>query len=124
MKSPNFIIAGCGKAGTTSLQRYLHQHPDVFMTLPKEPRYFFHPETRPDFCGPMDEDRSSIWKISRNAIPDTCKDLFKRKLNKKVYPCMPIKTRKRLVDIFEETIQRVSEITERDLSHWLVVPSD
>lgn len=37
---PNFLIAGAGKAGTTSLHDYLAQHPDVFMSTFKEPNFF------------------------------------------------------------------------------------
>src|SRR5205085_1072 len=37
---PNFLIAGAGKAGTTSLHDYLGQHPDIFMSSFKEPNYF------------------------------------------------------------------------------------
>jgi hypothetical protein len=43
MKLPNFFIVGAAKAGTTSLWRYLLQHPDVFMPsdiMFKEPAYF------------------------------------------------------------------------------------
>ena len=43
MKLPNFFIVGAAKAGTTSLWRYLLQHPDVFMPsdiMYKEPAYF------------------------------------------------------------------------------------
>ena len=38
--SPNFLIIGAAKAGTTSLYEYLIQHPDVFMSDPKEPHFF------------------------------------------------------------------------------------
>jgi hypothetical protein len=37
---PNFLIAGAGKAGTTSLHQYLAQHPDIFMSPFKEPNFF------------------------------------------------------------------------------------
>jgi hypothetical protein len=37
---PNLLIAGIGKAGTTSLFHYLSQHPDVCASAVKEPRYF------------------------------------------------------------------------------------
>lgn len=37
---PNFFIVGAAKAGTTSLYRYLSQHPDVFMCALKEPNWF------------------------------------------------------------------------------------
>jgi hypothetical protein len=40
---PNFFIIGAPKCGTTSLARYLAQHPDVFMSPVKEP-CFFAPE--------------------------------------------------------------------------------
>jgi hypothetical protein len=37
---PNFFIVGAAKAGTTSLYRYLRQHPQVYMSPVKEPNYF------------------------------------------------------------------------------------
>ena len=37
---PTFIIIGAAKAGTTSLWRYLKNHPDVYMCSPKEPNFF------------------------------------------------------------------------------------
>lgn len=40
MKTPNFIIAGAAKAGTTSIYHYLNGHPDVYMSPIKEPHYF------------------------------------------------------------------------------------
>jgi len=39
-KMPNFLVIGAQKAGTTSLYEYLEQHPDIFMSKPKEPRFF------------------------------------------------------------------------------------
>lgn len=41
---PNFIIIGAAKAGTTTLYRYLTRHPNIFMSVPKEPTYFAHDE--------------------------------------------------------------------------------
>lgn len=40
MTLPNFLIIGASKAGTTSLYHYLRQHPDIYMSPVKEPRYF------------------------------------------------------------------------------------
>jgi len=37
---PNFFVIGANKAGTTSLHRYLSEHPDVFMSAVKEPHWF------------------------------------------------------------------------------------
>lgn len=40
VRLPNFFIAGAAKAGTTSLYRYLAQHPQVYMSPVKEPTFF------------------------------------------------------------------------------------
>jgi hypothetical protein len=37
---PNFLVIGAEKAGTTSLDDYLRQHPQIYMSPMKEPRYF------------------------------------------------------------------------------------
>lgn len=37
---PNFMIVGAPKAGTTSLCHYLSEHPQVFMSDPKEVNFF------------------------------------------------------------------------------------
>jgi len=41
---PNFIIVGAPKAGTTSLYHYLSEHPEVFMSEPKEMNFFSREE--------------------------------------------------------------------------------
>ncbi len=41
---PNFMIVGAPKAGTTSLYHYLSEHPDVFMSEPKEVNFFSREE--------------------------------------------------------------------------------
>ena len=41
MSLPNFIIIGAPKAGSTSLYHYVGQHPDVFTSRVKEPRFFW-----------------------------------------------------------------------------------
>jgi len=40
MKKPDFFIVGAFKAGTTALYEYLRAHPQIFMSVPKEPMYF------------------------------------------------------------------------------------
>lgn len=39
VKLPNFLIVGAAKSGTTSLYHYLKQHPEVYMSPVKEPRF-------------------------------------------------------------------------------------
>ena len=43
---PNLLIVGAARCGTTSLYRYLSEHPEVFMSAVKEPNFFCgnHPE--------------------------------------------------------------------------------
>ena len=41
MTLPNFLVIGAGRSGTTSLQAYLAQHPDVFLSPVKAPSHFF-----------------------------------------------------------------------------------
>jgi hypothetical protein len=40
MTLPTFLIIGAHKAGTSSLHRYLQQHPEVFLPTLKEARFF------------------------------------------------------------------------------------
>ena len=39
-KLPNFLLVGAAKSGTTSLYFYLDQHPEIYMSPVKEPRFF------------------------------------------------------------------------------------
>jgi hypothetical protein len=41
-RKPDFFIVGAPKSGTSSLYQYLMQHPDVFMSDPKEPHFFYN----------------------------------------------------------------------------------
>jgi len=53
---PNFLLIGAAKGGTTSLHRYLRQHPDIFMSERKELRFFPFENQRPDYRGPGDQE--------------------------------------------------------------------
>src|SRR5215211_7249740 len=46
-RKPDFFIVGAAKSRTTSLYRYLIQHPAIFMPELKEPHFFgeWHPST-------------------------------------------------------------------------------
>ncbi len=52
MTMPNFLIIGAAKAGTTSIHRYLTQHPQIYMPPRKELNFFAHGGIRPDFRRP------------------------------------------------------------------------
>ena len=40
MTLPDFLVIGAGRAGTTSVYHYLHQHPEIFMSPIKETNFF------------------------------------------------------------------------------------
>ncbi|HCI81292.1 MAG TPA: sulfotransferase [Ktedonobacter sp.] len=50
---PNFFVVGAARAGTTSLNRYLNQHPDIYIS-PRKEVHFFAAEHFP-YKGPGDE---------------------------------------------------------------------
>jgi hypothetical protein len=66
MRLPNFLIIGAPKCGTTSLYAYLKQHPQVFMSTPKEPTFFGNEGTDGVFNGPHDEDRAYHSRVITN----------------------------------------------------------
>lgn len=53
MTLPNFLIIGAAKSGTTSLYRYLQQHPEIYMKA-KEPSFFALNGAPVQFNGPGD----------------------------------------------------------------------
>lgn len=48
MTVPNFLIIGAARAGTTSIYHYLKQHPQIYMSPIKEPRFFAYENERFD----------------------------------------------------------------------------
>jgi len=52
MTLPNFLIIGTAKAGTTSLNNYLDEHPQIYMSPRKELNFFaIEGERQDDYCG-------------------------------------------------------------------------
>lgn len=59
---PDFLIIGAPKAGTTALHTALTQHPDVFVTRPKEPKYWLCDDAPPPhWNGPGDRHSQQEW---------------------------------------------------------------
>ncbi len=53
---PDFLIIGAGKSGTTSLDNYLKQHPQLFVPILKEPNFFgYEKMTEESFDGNTEE---------------------------------------------------------------------
>lgn len=64
MTMPNFLLIGAAKSGTDALYSYLAQHPQIYMSLNKEPNFFIA-EGRPEipFHGPGDRDVLEYWDM-------------------------------------------------------------
>lgn len=64
MMLPNFLVVGAGKAGTTSLYKYLEQHPEIFMSPVKEPNYFALKGMEVDYRSPDAKNRINKWSVT------------------------------------------------------------
>ena len=53
---PNSFIVGAAKGATTSLYFYLKQHPEIYMSPVKEPKFFSVPANKFPHKGPGDEE--------------------------------------------------------------------
>ncbi len=60
MALPNFVIIGAAKCATTTVAADLDEHPDVFMSTPKEPDFFSNPH-------PTDGDRRAYESLFDDA---------------------------------------------------------
>jgi hypothetical protein len=72
--APDFLVIGAARSGTTALASFLAEHPDVFVSTPKEPHFLAFPGGAPRFSGPGDDDL-----INRVAVQDeeTWRRLFR-----------------------------------------------
>lgn len=55
MKIPNFFLVGAAKAGTTAVHVYLYQHPEIYMSFLKEPKYLSLSANKFPHMGPGDK---------------------------------------------------------------------
>lgn len=76
MKNPQFIVAGAARAGTTSLNSYLIQHPELFLPVIKEPCFF-------TFAGEKIDYKNGKFAFAITNIDDYNK-LFKKALTYQV----------------------------------------
>ena len=74
VKLPNFLIVGAAKAGTTSLFDYLDSTEDIFLSHPKEPKYFTRNVRWDMYSGPGDR---KAYSGQINNFSDYCA-LFKK----------------------------------------------
>ncbi|WP_219471233.1 sulfotransferase family protein [Nonomuraea rhizosphaerae] len=66
MSLPDFLIAGVPKAGTTALHSALQQHPDLYLSAIKEPKFFLTDGPPPAEGGPGDAAtyQEHVWRRS------------------------------------------------------------
>ncbi len=67
---PDFLVIGAPKAGSTALHAALEKHPELFLSTPKEPKYFLTGGERPrriHHRGPGDAHSAQewIWQLDR-----------------------------------------------------------
>ncbi len=64
---PDFLLVGAPKAGTTALHAALAEHPDVFVSSPKEPKYWLCDDAPPPaWRGPGDAHSQQEWVWRRH----------------------------------------------------------
>jgi len=61
--SPDFLTIGAGKSGTTSLNNYLEQHPDIFFSKRKETNFFSY-----ELMNPADFKEKEELEYYKNSI--------------------------------------------------------
>ena len=80
MSLPNFFIIGAAKSGTTSLYHYLKQHPEIYMSPLKEPRFLAFVDEKPNFAGPGDQRHVNYTSVTDI---DSYRALFSKVKNEK-----------------------------------------
>lgn len=78
--APNLLILGAAKSGTSSLYRYLSEHPDIFMSPFKEPTFFVWADRDYDIQGP------GVERVGRGMIDDlhSYLELFSNSRNERI----------------------------------------
>lgn len=105
---PDFIIIGAMKSGTSSLHKYLDQHPDICMSVVKEPNYFSKTRTV----------LHKGWGWYRNLFPDPLKLTGESSTAYTKYPMIqgvPARIKKRSPNV--KMIYLMREPIARTLSH-------
>ena len=68
---PDFLVIGAPKAGTTAVHSALRQHPEVFVSDPKEPKYWLCDDAPPPaWHGPGDAHSQQEWVWRREDYLD------------------------------------------------------
>jgi Sulfotransferase domain len=122
MTLPTFLIIGTMKGGTTSLHRYLRQHPDVFMPERKELNFFLDGYAGPPIDPPEERNwsRGITWYERQFAAADRERAVGEASANYSRYPTYPGVT-ERIADVVPRVklIYLVRNPIDRAYSHYL-----
>jgi hypothetical protein len=126
---PDFLLIGAPKAGTTALHAALALHPDVFVTTPKEPKYWLcDGAPPPHWSGPGDRhsQREWVWRqdeyadLFRPARPDQVRGestpfyLWSKGAHRRIAEALP---KVKLIAVVRDPIDRA-------YSNWMHLWSD
>lgn len=116
---PNFIIVGAPKAGTTSLYHYLSEHPEVFMSDPKEVNYFSNEEIEAQGLYYQDFKAKNLSEYQKLFVgADTQKAVGEGSVSYLFYPKTPGKIKAAIPDV--KIIILLRNPVERGYSHYLM----
>ena len=93
MSLPDFLIIGSPKAGSTALHVALAQHPDLFLSAPKEPKFFLCDQRKPDpghQKGPGDAHSAQEWVWDRAAYENLFADAPAASLRGEIDTVLPV----------------------------------
>jgi hypothetical protein len=119
MMLPNFIIVGAPKAGTTSLYHYLSEHPQVFMSDPKEVNFFSAKEILAQslyYKASIIHDEGDYQSLFKDA--DGKKAIGEGSVSYLFYPETPYRIKQTLPDV--KIIILLRNPVERAFSHYLM----
>ena len=122
MTLPTFLIIGTMKGGTTSLHRYLRQHPEVFMPERKELNFFLDEYAGPPIDPPEERNwsRGITWYERQFAGAEDERAVGEASANYSRYPTYP-GVAERIAKIVPEMklIYLMRNPIDRVLSHYL-----
>lgn len=131
MALPDFLVVGAPKAGSTAVHQALVEHPQLFLSNPKEPKYFLTGGTKPTRSsqrGPGDAHSAQEWIWQREryeqlfdaAPPDTLRGestpfyLWDKQSHARIYDAIP---HAKLIAIIRDPVDRA-------YSNWTHLRSD
>ena len=93
MALPDFLIIGSPKAGSTALHVALAQHPDLFLSDPKEPKFFMCDQAKPDPAhqrGPGDAHSAQEWVWDLAAYEAAVRGRAGRRAARREHAVLPV----------------------------------